>query len=157
MWSLKLSKESFKFSGAHFTTFSAEEAERLHGHNYYVSVNLKGCSKLTNGMIVDLNDPKKPIKKLLDELDEKVLIAENNPFLKLNLSKQKVELIYNKKHYEFPTEDCSVLPLENITIESLAFYVAQSLKETFSKYPIQAFSIEVAETRGQSCLYEVSL
>ena len=37
---LRIGKESHKFSAAHFTVFSASERERLHGHNYGVSIRL---------------------------------------------------------------------------------------------------------------------
>jgi len=153
MWSLKLSKESFKFSGAHFTTFSRTSAEMLHGHNYYVSVNLEGCEKLNHGMIIDLNEPKKIIKGLLDSLDEKVLIAEKDPFTQISKDKSSLKLSFNQKNYSFPIEDCALLPVENITIEELASFVAEKLHPTFKNYPIEKFSVEIAESRGQSCVY----
>lgn len=157
MWSLKLAKESFKFSGAHFTTFSETEAEPLHGHNYYVSVSLENCKKLSHGMIVDLNEPKKQIKELLNKLDEKVLIAQNNPFTKIGESNDNVLLSFGEKDYSFPKADCCMLPMENITIEELSGYIGNKLKSLFKKLPIQSFSVEVSETRGQSCIYKVSL
>lgn len=157
MWSLKLAKESFKFSGAHFTTFSESEAEPLHGHNYYVSVILEDCASLTHGMIVDLNKPKKQIKELLKTLDEKVLIAQNNPFTKLKKNTDNVLLNFGTKEYSFPKVDCSLLPLENITIEELSGYIGNKLVDTFKALPIKSFSVEVSETRGQSCVYKVSL
>lgn len=153
MWSLKLSKESFKFSGAHFTTFSKTSAEMLHGHNYYVAVSLEGCKKLEHGMIIDLNEPKKLIKNLLDEMDEKVLIAENDPFTKVEKDSDSLKLSFNGKNYSFPFEDCFLLPAQNITIEELASFVAKKLLSSFKDYPIEKFTVEIAESRGQSCVY----
>jgi len=155
MWSLKLAKENFKFSGAHFTTFSENEAELLHGHNYYVSVTLEGCKKLTHGMIVDLAEPKKVIKEILDSIDEKVLLAKNNPYTQVDSKGSQITVTYNKKSYSFPSEDCFMFPVENITIEALSGYLGDALTPTFSNYPISSFTVEVAETRGQSCLYKV--
>jgi len=157
MWSLKLSKENFKFSGAHFTTFSEKEAELLHGHNYYVSVTLENCSKLNHGMIVDLAEPKRAIKMILESIDEKVLLAQNNPFTKIEETGTQISVSFNEKSYSFPAEDCFVFPVENITIEALSGYLGDALAPTFSNYPITSFSIEVAETRGQSCIYKVVL
>ncbi|MDB3933713.1 6-carboxytetrahydropterin synthase, partial [Luminiphilus sp.] len=37
---LHIEKEAHKFSAAHYTIFSATERERLHGHNYFVSVRI---------------------------------------------------------------------------------------------------------------------
>ena len=39
---LRLAKEDFKFSAAHFTLFGPDEAELLHGHNYQVEVEMVG-------------------------------------------------------------------------------------------------------------------
>lgn len=155
MWSLKLAKENFKFSGAHFTTFSRNEAELLHGHNYYVSVTLEGCKKLNHGMIVDLAEPKRVIKEILSSIDEKVLLAKDNPYTKIDISGSQIAVSYNNKSYSFPTEDCFIFPVENITIEALSGYLGDSLAPAFSAYPIESFTIEVSETRGQSCLYKV--
>lgn len=154
MWSLKLSKESFKFSGAHFTTFSQESAEMLHGHNYYVSVSLDGCKKLNHGLIVDLNEPKAIIKELLDSIDEKVLVAEKNPYTKITKTSDNTEIQFNEKTYSFPQTDCAFLPIENITIESLASYISENLQPAFSSYPIESYTVEVSESRGQSCSYK---
>jgi len=157
MWSLKLAKDSFKFSGAHFTTFSNKEAELLHGHNYYVGVTLEGCQELNHGMIVDLNEPKQLIKSLLESIDEKVLLAKDNPYTEINNRDAQIQVEFNNKSYSFPKEDCFVFPVENITIEALSGYIGESLKKSFSQYPISSFTVEVSETRGQSCLYKVTL
>lgn len=157
MWSLKLSKESFKFSGAHFTTFSQTSAEMLHGHNYYVSVSLDGCTQLNHGLIVDLNEPKKLIKTLLDSIDEKVLIAEQNPYTKITKTSDNVEIRFNEKVYSFPQSDCAFLAIENITIEALASFISAKLKSLFSDYPITSYTVEVSESRGQSCAYTENL
>jgi len=157
MWSLKLAKDAFKFSGAHFTTFSNKEAELLHGHNYYVAVTLEDCKKLNHGMIVDLAEPKKLIKELLNSIDEKVLLAKNDPYTKVEEQDSQIQVAFNGKSYSFPKEDCFVFPVENITIEALSGYIGDSLKSDFSKYPISSFTVEVSETRGQSCLYKVQI
>lgn len=157
MWSLKLAKEAFKFSGAHFTTFSQTEAELLHGHNYYVRVSLNGCSELTHGLIIDLNEPKKAIKSLLDQIDEKVLLAQKNPYTQIKKSKSQIEVFFNEKIYSFPEEDCALIPVENITIEALSSFVAEALKESFSNYPIESYSVEISESRGQSCVFTQKL
>ncbi len=153
MWSLKLSKESFKFSGAHFTTFSSNSAEMLHGHNYYVSISLDGCKRLSHGLIVDLNEPKTKIKQLLSLIDEKVLIAEENPYTKIIKTCDKVEVYFDQKIYSFPQVDCAFLPIENITIEALASFISGKLKKAFLVYPINSYTVEVSESRGQSCSY----
>ncbi len=157
MWSLKLSKESFKFSGAHFTTFSQDKAEMLHGHNYYVSVSLDGCTELNHGLIVDLNEPKEIITSLLNSIDEKVLVAEQNPYTQINKTSENVTIKFNEKTYSFPISDCAFLNIENITIEALACFISKKLERLFSTYPISSYTVEVSESRGQACSYTQNL
>ena len=40
-WAIHLHKENFKFSAAHFLIFPDGSAERLHGHNYRVFVEIE--------------------------------------------------------------------------------------------------------------------
>lgn len=157
MWSLKLSKESFKFSGAHFTTFSQDKAEMLHGHNYYVSVSLDGCTELKHGLIVDLNEPKEIISSLLNSIDEKVLVAEQNPYTQIIKGPTNVEIKFNEKTYSFPLSDCAFLNIENITIETLSSYISKKLERLFLTYPISKYTVEVSESRGQACSYTQAL
>lgn len=156
MWSLKLSKETFKFSGAHFTTFSKERAENLHGHNYYVSLNLDGASQLQHGMITDLNGPKKKVLTFLEQLDEKVLLPKKNPYLNFSKKDSNIEVRFNRKFYSFPKEDCCFINIVNITVEELAFFIAQGLKSGMKNLPIKSFSVEVCESRGQSAVYTMA-
>lgn len=153
MWSLKLSKEKFKFSASHFTIFSATNAERLHGHNYYVELELSGASKLSNGLIVDLNQPKKKVVEILEALDEKILIAEKNSYCSIQEQEKNIEVCFYDKFYSFPKEDCCILPLENISIEELAKEISERLKEDFAHLPIKNFTVSVAESRGQSASF----
>lgn len=158
MWTLNLSKESFKFSGAHFTIFSESQAERLHGHNYYVEVKMRSSkSELSHGMVVDLNTPKKMIKEICEKLDEKVLLPKESPYLKIESHESNFNITFSQKTYSFPQEDCALLPIENITIEELAFYVSTCLRESLTSLGFESYEVQVTETRGQSASFERSL
>ena len=52
-----------KFAGAHNLTNYVGKCAKLHGHNWTVEVEATG-NKLKNGMLIDFNDLKKPIKDL---------------------------------------------------------------------------------------------
>src|SRR5688572_17666610 len=68
-WSIELEKESFKFSAAHFLIFPDGSAERLHGHNYRVYVEIDAA--LTRfGLVMDFKSVKPVVRELCDELDE---------------------------------------------------------------------------------------
>ena len=76
---IHINKESHKFSIAHYTIFSATERERLHGHNYSVSARLVAPLG-SNGFSADYNLYKNLIKKVCDELDEYMVLAQNSPY-----------------------------------------------------------------------------
>lgn len=158
-YSLFLQKENFKFSSAHFTIFDAKTSEALHGHNYRVSVRLKATKEpLKNGMVCDFNFVKGIVKAACDALDEKVLIPQNSPFLKIQNSKDfknHTHVVYNTKNYVFPNEDTILLDMENITSESLAFYMAQSIGDDLKSYFSQ-ITVGIEETRGQAAFYTFS-
>jgi 6-pyruvoyl-tetrahydropterin synthase len=48
---IELAKEDFKFSAAHFTLFGPDAAERLHGHNYRVTVAVEGEELDARGLL----------------------------------------------------------------------------------------------------------
>ncbi len=38
---IEITKEALHFAAAHFTLFSATERENLHGHNFYVALEIE--------------------------------------------------------------------------------------------------------------------
>ncbi|MES2964130.1 MAG: 6-carboxytetrahydropterin synthase, partial [Bdellovibrionota bacterium] len=97
---VRLEKENFKFSCSHFTIFGPTQAEALHGHNYYVTVELKLTEldpKL--GMAFDFNLVKPMVKAIADRLDERVLVPEKSAFLTVTKSQDRVVATYAGKKY----------------------------------------------------------
>lgn len=156
---IDLQKESFKFSVSHFTIFSKSSAERLHGHNYYVRVRIQ-VTKLDPhlGMAFDFNILKPHVKELCDSLDERVLIPENSPFLKVKKSDQEVEVKFHDKRYVFPMSDCKFIPAVNITTEELSKFFCDRLRKKITKnLGISHLDVTVQETMGQSVSYRMEL
>lgn len=158
-FTVHLAKENFKFSSTHFTIFSKEKAERLHGHNYQVKCDIElNDLDPAIGMAFDFNLIKPEIKALCDEVDEHVLIAANSPFLKFNHVGESIEMQFADRKYLFPKEDCRELPLVNITSEELARYFCEKLWLRLlrnNQVPqIQSLQISVEETRGQSVSFK---
>lgn len=161
---MNFSKENFKFSSSHFTMFNATEAERLHGHNYSVSLSLKTKdidSEL--GMAIDFNEIKKIIKEACDFLDEYILIPENSGFLKINQEGQQIQVNFANKVYSLPESDVRLLALSNVTCEELAKYLALKISYEIKslnqqhKVKIEHINLTVQETSGQSVSYEMSI
>lgn len=157
MYTVHLAKEPFKFSCSHFTILGPDRAERLHGHNYQmkVSIQVDGTNEKL-GFAFDFNDVKPIIRALCDELDERILLASQSPYLKLKSEAGAVEVQFSKKRYVFPMEDILTLPLVNITSEELARYSGERFKKDFAHLKYwTSLEVNVEETRGQSVSYFV--
>lgn len=158
MYVVHLAKELFKFSCSHFTILAPDRAERLHGHNYQVRISIKVSGtdpKL--GMAFDFNSVKPMIRTFCDRLDERILLPEHSPFLKIEKAVQQINVSFANKNYSFPAEDCLLLPLVNITSEELARFAVESLARQMDALPLwTALEVNVEETRGQSVSYSIT-
>lgn len=156
-FSLRLAKEDFAFAAAHFTLFPDAEAERLHGHNYRVRAVLGGPVLDEAGMLVAVAPVKTAIRVLCAALDERVLIAEKSRQLELRREGETLSVRLGARDYRFPSDEVALLPLPNITIESLAQHLWQGLAPSLAKTPVTWLRVEVEETPGQSARYESPL
>ena len=80
---LFIDKESHKFSAAHYTIFSSSERERLHGHNYSVSVRIVAPIG-PNGFSADYNVYKSRLNALCDVLGEYLRLAGDSPHQRID-------------------------------------------------------------------------
>lgn len=149
----QLAKEDFKFSCAHFTVFSADQAEPLHGHNYRVAVEIEGEELDDLDFLVEFSPVKKHIRELCAALDESVLLAEECALHSIERRPGSVSVRYAERLYTIPEGEVRLLPLRNITVEGLARYLWTQLRSTVQGTPVRRFSVQVAETPGQSSLY----
>jgi len=156
-WSIEIEKEYFKFSAAHFLIFPDGSAERLHGHNYRVRVEIEG-DLTEHGLVLDFKRVKPVVRALVDELDEHWLIPGEHPVLTCEARADGVlEVRYQDRYYAAPAEDIIVLPINNTSSENLASWVGRELRERLSKrFPDAALRnllVSVEETSGQRGVY----
>ncbi len=156
-YSIALGKEDFKFSCAHFTLFGPEVAERLHGHNYQVRVEVGGDALDELGVLVDFARVKEVIRRLCAELDSLTLIPSRSDLLTVQETDDEVEVRYDDRRYVFPRPDVVVLPLVNTTVELFAEMFWRRLAEELADTLATVLSVEVGETAGQSCIYRAAL
>ena len=154
---IRLQKENFKFSCTHFTIFGAQQAERLHGHNYYVRCEIEVDGVQDDlGLAFDFNVVKPEIKALCDERDERILFPERSPYLRISVEERQTRVAFQTKEYLLPNEDVLKLPLVNITSEELARHFCHALEARLAgKIKYRALAIEVEETLGQSVKYRL--
>ena len=113
-------KSNLIFSSAHFLA-DYSKCSRLHGHTYAVHVIVDG--KVEGGILIDFRMVKDAIKKIIEEIDHKVIIPTKGKFV---VEKGKdVEIKYEGKRYVFPNDDCVFLPIYSSSAENLAAYILQ--------------------------------
>lgn len=154
---LRLAKEDFAFAAAHFTLFPDAAAERLHGHNYRVRVELSGAELDGFGFLVPVAPVKARVRALCDALDERILIPEKSALLALRHEPDAVEVALGGRAYRFPKGEVRLLPLPNVTIEALARYLWGELAPALRGTPVRRLRVEVEETSGQSAAFEAEL
>jgi 6-pyruvoyltetrahydropterin/6-carboxytetrahydropterin synthase len=156
MYSLSIAREQYKFSCAHMTVFADGTKERLHGHNYTVAVALEVDSVELAAMI-----PFAPIKRALAELcatwREHVLIAANNPYLKIIRDDAEFELTLCGERYVMPRQDALLLPIDNISVEALAAHVATLLRAQIDSGHALSLEVTIEESPGQGASCTLSL
>ncbi len=152
-YALLLAKEDFKFAAAHFTLFPDGTGELLHGHNFRVRVTISGAEPDDMGLLADVAVVKEHIRTLCDRLDEHTLIPEQSALLELREHDGNLEIVFGERSYRLPADDVTLLPIRNVTIETLAKLVWDELAPTLRGARIDQLSVEVEETAGQSCTF----
>lgn len=170
-FTLRLGKETFKFSATHFTLFSSKEAERLHGHNYQVAIECELSSLGELGMGFEFNTLKPLIKSLTEKWDERVLLPRLSRHVQIKEAdvqgEPHVTVDFMKRSYRFPSDDVVLLPTENVTSEELARLFTEELVKLWKNAgaatddPTLAtrligLRVTVEETRGQSASYSIN-
>jgi 6-pyruvoyltetrahydropterin/6-carboxytetrahydropterin synthase len=156
-FTLNLTKSDFKFAAAHFTWFADGSAERLHGHNYRVSVRIAGARLGADAMLVEARVVKDEVRRLCAALDERVLLPRTSERVEIEECGEDTNVRVAGRSYRVPASDTVRLPVSNVTVEALAAHFWRALAPKLAGLGIDALRIEVAESDGQSASYEAAL
>ncbi len=153
---VEVAKDYFNFASAHFLIFANGERERLHGHNYQVSVVMEGELDRA-GIVLDFTSLKPLVKRVCDDLDHRTLIQAASPKLKISRRGKAIGILYKKQKILLPQSDVILLPLANTSTELLAEYVAghisRQVRRQFPTASIRWIQVAVEETRGQKGIF----
>jgi 6-pyruvoyltetrahydropterin/6-carboxytetrahydropterin synthase len=116
---IELEKEDMKFSAGHFTIFSADHRERLHGHNFNVSVALTSFVG-DDGLVADYGIYKRKLAELCKEWNEYFLLPAHSPHLQLREEGPHLFARFAGVDIPFLKTDVLVLPVTNVTLEELS-------------------------------------
>lgn len=134
-----------QISAAHFVQTTKGKCSNIHGHNWTFVIEITGRVG-GDGMVVDFGN----LKRLLSGLDHKLLIPEDSPLIEVSIEKANLKISVREffnpedptiesipetpeiiKSYSIPTTECFLLPLSEITAESLAEYVSARIVGEF--------------------------
>src|SRR5262245_40937275 len=153
---IHVTKDHLVFCCGHFISYRGHQCERLHGHNYRAAVEVEG--KLQEDFYVfDFIALKARTKEITDELDHHMLLATNNPVIKVDESSVRVDVRYRDRQWLFPRGHCILWPIENTTAELIARYVAGRLLDSLKSkegFVPDVLRVEVEEAPGQSATVE---
>ena len=160
---LVCAKQDFKVAAAHFCAHGGGR-ERLHGHNYALSVRVVGTAS-ADGCVVDFSELKAAVRALARELDERFLCAADSADVRASVSatgQLELRVVADGAFFSMPATDAALLPLRNTTVEELSAHLARALVERLGRARLRergvdALTLGVAESAGQEALYTVEL
>ena len=147
-------KDYPKFSAAPFIAYPGFR-ERLHGHNYRVSIALDGQLG-PQGYVVDFGVVKRIARRLCERLDERLLVPERSDCLRVRVDGDVVCLQYEQDEFRFPRADVILLPIVHTSVEELSQYLAGELRRELDAEgvgPLDAIEVAVEESFGQRAIY----
>jgi len=153
---VQVTKDYLKFSAAHFIAYPGFR-ERLHGHNYRVSLAAEGALG-AQGYVIDFGVVKRIARKLCDRLDERILVPARSDCLTVEERGRNVVLRYEDDEFQFPADDAILLPIAHSSAEELGQYLAGQLKAELAAEGIDTLNwieVGVEESFGQAAIYRL--
>lgn len=153
MHRIHVARDRYKFSCAHMTVFPGGRKERLHGHNYRLSLALE-LADVSFAAMVEFEPLKAALADLCAEWKERTLIARDNPHFELVRDDgAEFEFRLCGQRYVLPREDVLLLPIDNTAVEPLSALAADLLIErlgaALSGGQVVALEVTVEENPGQ--------
>lgn len=148
---IRIAKERFVFSAAHFITYAGNVCERLHGHNYGVSAEVAAPLE-QNHYVVDFIAVRDALVEITQELDHRVLLPTSHPTIRVEAGEREVTATFEDRRWVFPKGDCVLLPVANTTTELIARHIGQKLLGSLAARGIptpESLRVVVDECHGQ--------
>src|SRR4051812_31878095 len=124
---ISIAREQYKVSCAHMTVFPDGTKERLHGHNYTIAIAVD-VGRIDLASMIPFSPIKAALAELCSQWKEHVLLAAANPFFVVLADGAELEFTLCGERYVMPRHDALLLPIDNISVESLAEHIAELLR-----------------------------
>ena len=150
---ISIAREQYKFSCAHMTVFPDGTKERLHGHNYTLAIALE-VSDIALDAMVPFKAIKDALATVCDRWKEHFLLPTKSPHLAVHDG----GFTLAGASYAMPRGDVLELPIDNISVESLASHAADILLGMLDLPPVVlAIEVTVEESPGQGATCRLEL
>ena len=163
-------QSNLRFSSAHVIP-GHESCGFIHGHSYFVDVEIDGERAGEFEFVVDFKDVKSYTKTICNELDHRLLIPVYNKLIEFKDFDKKSDSIFDLKEqgsvrfkiegkgYSVPSVDCVFLPLPYTSAEELSKFFAETLAKKLSEdYDnLNSIAVCVNEGIGQGAVYRKDL
>jgi 6-pyruvoyltetrahydropterin/6-carboxytetrahydropterin synthase len=116
---LKFYGGNLNFSAGHFTIFSANEREHLHGHTYRLEAEIT-APLAEPGITFDYAIFRQKLAGLCRKIHSRLLLPRLSPYLKIEDEPEHYRVIFNNQYMLLLKADVLILDLSNITIEELS-------------------------------------
>jgi 6-pyruvoyltetrahydropterin/6-carboxytetrahydropterin synthase len=134
------------------TVFPDGSKERLHGHNFNVTVALD-LRLYAFETLLDIGIVKAAVDAQCREWNEHLLLAEHNPYLQILRRDQELEFRLCGRRYVVPADEVVLLPIDNIIVETLSMEFArrviERLRLVLKSDVVEGVEVDVREARGQ--------
>jgi 6-pyruvoyltetrahydropterin/6-carboxytetrahydropterin synthase len=155
-YKVRVTKDYLVFCSGHFITYSGDQCERIHGHNYRTAVEVEDDLD-ENHYVFDFIALKDLTRGIIDEIDHRMLLPTRSTLIQLDEEGPNWRVRYRDRHWSFPRDECALLPIANTTAELLADYIAGCLRERMTSRGLplpRVLRVEVEESFGQSAEVE---
>jgi len=142
----------YTFCAGHFTIFSKDHRERLHGHNYSLAATVTAAMH-EPGMTFNYKIFKDRLKSVCKKMDRHFLLPKNCPYLTFDEDTDYYYVTFNGEKIPFLKDDVLMLPIENTTLEDLSQWFVNEIsadKKFIDDYAISAITIKVFNGPEQS-------
>ena len=142
-------QKGIRFSSAH-TTPELGKCERLHGHTYAMHCIISG-EQNPKGIVYDFVDITRAMRDIADEIDHLVLVpTKGAPRINVKQDGDVVHMEVLGRKYQFPRDDCALLPIPSSPAENLVvFALGELVKRAKPPREVTAIKLGIDEGYGQ--------
>ncbi|MBI2378210.1 MAG: 6-carboxytetrahydropterin synthase [Deltaproteobacteria bacterium] len=154
---LFVGKDEHRFAAAHMTVFPDGTKEPLHGHNFQSSITVD----VDDDAFMDLSEIRAALRAETSPLHRRLLVATRAQGFELVLDgKDELEFKLAGRRYVIPRDEAVLLPIDNITCERLAGFLAHRVAErlrSLTSSGLRSMEVRVEESMDQGASHLMML